>query len=167
MSYEAKLTSMGYKIEPADPLDNGRFVAAVRIGDLVFTSGQVSVWGDKVVKGKVGADVSLEQAIEAARFCTLNNLRAVKAVVGSLDHIVRVVKVLGMVNVAPGFDETPAVIHGCSDFLREVVGDAGRHARSAVGMTLPLNYAVEIEAIFEVRGGGAGAGQSAVSAAVL
>ena len=157
MSYEAKLASMGYKIEPVDPLDNGKFVAAVRVGDLVFTSGQVSAWGDKTIKGKVGADVSQEEAIEAARFCALNNLRAVKAVTGSLDKIVRVVKVLGMVNVAPGFDATPAVIHGCSDFLREVFGDAGRHARSAVGMTLPLNYAVEIEMVFEVRDGSAAA----------
>lgn len=155
MSYEAKLASMGYKIEPVDPLDNGKFVAAVRVGDLVFTSGQVSVWGDRAIKGKVGDDVTLEQAVEAARFCALNNLRAVKAVAGSLDNIVRVVKVLGMVNVAPGFDATPTVIHGCSEFLREVFGDAGRHARSAVGMTLPLNYAVEIEAVFEVRDGAA------------
>lgn len=151
MSYEAKLAALGYIIEPATPLDNGHFVQGVRAGNFLYTSGQVSVWGDKAIKGKVGLDVSPEEAVEAARYCTLNTLRAAKAVLGSLDKIVRVVKVLGMVNVAPGFDATPAVINGCSDFLREIFGEAGHHARSAVGMTLPLNFAVEIEMVFEVR----------------
>jgi enamine deaminase RidA (YjgF/YER057c/UK114 family) len=150
MSFEAKLAAMGYTIEPADGF-NGKFMAAVRTGNLVYTAGQVSNWGGTEIKGKVGADLTLEQGYEAARFAALNCLRAVKSITGSLDHISRVVKVLGMVNVAPGFNNTPGVIHGCSDLLNEVFGETGRHARSAVGMVLPFDYAVEIEMIFEVN----------------
>ncbi|MFO7168008.1 MAG: RidA family protein [Chloroflexota bacterium] len=150
MSYEAKLQALGYTIEPVE-LDTGRFVQAVRTGNLIYTAGQVSRWGDREIKGRLGEDLTVEQGYEAARFSALNCLRAVKTLAGSLDNVVRVVKVLGMVNVAPGFDNTPGVIHGCSDLLLEVFGEAGRHARSAVGMTLPFNYAVEIEMIVEVR----------------
>ncbi|MCA9982854.1 MAG: RidA family protein [Anaerolineales bacterium] len=149
MSYEAKLKAMGYEIEPA-VMDNGKFLAAVRTGNLVYTSGQVSGWGGKDIKGKVGADLTVEQGYEAAKFSALNCLRAVKAVTGSVDSIVRIVKVLGMVNVGPGFDDTPGCIHGCSDLLREVFGPAGHHARSAVGMTIPFNWAVEIEMVVEI-----------------
>lgn len=150
MSYEAKLRELGYVIEPTT-LDNGNFVAAVQSGNLVFTSGQTSRWGEREIKGKVGADVSVEQGYEAARLCALGCLQAVKTVAGSLDRVARIVKVLGMVNVAPGFDNTPAVMHGCSHFLREVFGEAGHHARSAVGMTIPFNYAVEVEMVVELR----------------
>jgi enamine deaminase RidA (YjgF/YER057c/UK114 family) len=150
MSYEAKLKEMGYSIEPVE-MDTGKFVQAVRTGNLVFTSGQVSRWGEKEIKGKVGRDLSVEEGYEAARMCTLNALRAIKTAAGSLDNVVRFVKVLGMVNVAPDFDNTPGVIHGCSDFLREVFGEAGHHARSAVGMTIPFNFAVEIEMVVEVK----------------
>jgi enamine deaminase RidA (YjgF/YER057c/UK114 family) len=150
MSYEAKLRELGYTIEPIE-LDNGAFLTAVRTGNLVFTAGQVSSWGGREIKGKVGADLTVEEAYEGARFCALGCLRAVKSVTGSLDSIVRVVKVLGMVNVAPGFDNTPGVMHGCSHFLRELLGEAGHHARSAVGMTIPFNYAVEVEMVVEVK----------------
>jgi enamine deaminase RidA (YjgF/YER057c/UK114 family) len=150
MTYEAKLRELGYNVEPIE-LNAGKLMHAVRTGNLIYTSGQVSRWGGREVKGKVGGDLSLEQGYEAARFSALNCLSAVKTLAGSLDVVVQVVKVLGMVNVAPDFDNTPAVIHGCSDLLLEVFGAAGRHARSAVGMTLPLNYAVEIEMIVEVR----------------
>ena len=150
MSYEAKLRELGYTIEAAK-LDNGVFLGAVRSGNLIFTAGQVSSWGEQAIKGKLGADVSVEEGYTAARLCALGCLRAVKSVTGSLDDVVRIVKVLGMVNVAPGFDDTPGVIHGCSHFLREVFGEAGHHARSAVGMTIPFNYAVEIEMVVEVR----------------
>ncbi len=150
MSYEAKLRELGYSVEPIE-LNAGKLMHAVRTGNLIYTSGQVSRWGEREVKGKVGRDLSVEQGYEAARFSALNCLSAVKTLAGSLDAVVQVVKVLGMVNVAPDFDNTPAVIHGCSDLLLEVFGAAGRHARSAVGMTLPLNYAVEIEMIVEVR----------------
>lgn len=150
MSFEAKLKEKGYQIEPVD-LDVGRFVHAVKTGNLIFTAGQVSRWGDKAIQGKVGRDVSIEEGYEAARLCTLNCLAAVKTLCGSLDNVVRIVKVLGMVNVAPDFDKTPEVIHGCSDLLREVFGEAGRHARSAVGMTIPHNWAVEVEMVVEVK----------------
>lgn len=149
MSIEQKLVSLGYTLEPAD-LYFGKFVQAVKVGNLVFTSGQVPIWGDTVIKGKVGGDVTPEQGYEAAKLCTLNCLRAVKAITGSLDRVTRVVKVLGMVNVAPGFDQTSSVINGCSDFLYELFGKENGHARSAVGMTLPLNFAVEVEMIAEV-----------------
>lgn len=150
MGYEERLGELGYTLEPVQ-LDAGRLMLAVRSGNLIFTSGQVSRYGGREVKGKLGADLSVEEGYEAARMCALGCLSAVKALAGSLDEVVRVVKVLGMVNVAPGFDNTPGVIHGCSDLLIELFGDVGRHARSAVGMTIPLNYAVEIEMIVEVR----------------
>ena len=150
MTYEAKLREMGYVIEPVE-LNTGRFMQAVRTGNLIYTSGQVSSWGDEKVIGRVGADLTVEQGYAAARRCALGCLRAGKSLTGSLDDVVRVVKVLGMVNTAPGFTNTPGVIHGASDLFLEVFGDAGRHARSAVGMQIPSDYAVEVEAIFEVR----------------
>jgi enamine deaminase RidA (YjgF/YER057c/UK114 family) len=149
MGVEAKLKELGYTIEPID-LNAGKIMHAVRTGNLIYTSGQVSRWGGREIKGKLGRDLSLEEGYEAARLSALSCLSAIKTLAGSLDSVVQVVKVLGMVNVAPDFDNTPAVIHGCSDLLLQVFGDAGRHARSAVGMTLPLNYAVEIEMIVEV-----------------
>ena len=149
MSYEAKLRELGYTLEPVE-LNAGRLMHAVRTGNLVYTSGQVSRWGSDEIKGKVGGDLSVEQGYEAARLSTLSALAAIKTLVGSLDSVVRVVKVFGMVNVAPDFDNTPAVIHGCSDLLIAVFGEGGRHARSAIGLTVPFNYAVEIELIVEV-----------------
>jgi enamine deaminase RidA (YjgF/YER057c/UK114 family) len=151
VSYEAKLRELGYTIEPID-LNAGKIMHAVRTGNLIYTSGQVSRWGDREIKGRLGRDLSVEQGYEAACFSALSCLRAIKSLAGSLDNVVQVVKVLGMVNVAPDFDNTPAVIHGCSDLLLEVFGEAGRHARSAVGMTLPQSFAVEIEMIVEVQG---------------
>jgi enamine deaminase RidA (YjgF/YER057c/UK114 family) len=150
MSYEAKLQELGYTIEPVE-LDAGRLMHAVRTGNLIYTSGQVSRWGGREIKGRLGDDLTVEQGYEAARLSALSCLSAVKTLAGSLDNVARIVKVLGMVNVAPGFDNTPGVIHGCSDLLLEVFGAAGKHARSAVGMTLPFNYAVEIELIAELR----------------
>ncbi len=152
MSFEAKVQEMGYTIDPVE-LSTGRLMHAVRTGNLIFTSGQVPNWEGKEIKGKVGRDVSVDEGYEAARLATLNCLRAVKTLAGSLDNVVQVVKVFGMVNVAPDFDNTPAVIHGCSDLLLELFGEAGRHARSAIGLTVPLNYAVEVEMVVEVRPG--------------
>lgn len=149
MSVEAKLESMGYPIRTV-AMDNGKFVQGVRVGDLLYTAGQVSKWGEREIRGKVGADVSVEEAQEAARLCVVNNLSVVKTMVGSLERVERIVKLLGMVNVAPGFDDTPTVMHGASALLRDVFGERGHHARSAVGMTLPWNYAVEIEMIVQV-----------------
>jgi enamine deaminase RidA (YjgF/YER057c/UK114 family) len=106
--------------------------------------------GDPIV-GKVGGDLSLEEGVRAARVVGLNLLAVLRAELGSLDRVVRVVKLLGMVNCAPGFNQTPAVINGCSDLLVDVFGEAGRHARSAVGMAeLPFDIAVEIELVAEV-----------------
>ncbi len=150
MSYAAKLQEMGYSLQTIE-LNAGRLMHAKRTGNLIYTSGQVSRWGDRQIKGKVGRDVSVEEGYEAAKLCTLNCLQAVHTLAGSLDNVVQVVKVFGMVNVAPDFDNTPAVIHGCSDLLIGVFGEAGRPARSAIGLTVPDNWACEIEIIFEVK----------------
>lgn len=150
MSYVAKLGELGYTLEPVE-MNTGKFMLAVRTGNLIYTAGSVSRFGGREIKGKLGTDLTVEQGYEAARLATLGALNAIHSLAGSLDNVVQMVKVLGMVNVAPGFDNTPGVIHGCSDLLLEVFGEAGRHARSAVGMTIPFNYAVEIELIAEVR----------------
>ena len=150
MSYEAKLKEMGYVLDAIN-LNAGKLMHAVRTGNLVYTSGQVSRFGGKEIVGKVGKDVSLEEGYEGATLSALSCLQAVKNLIGSLDNVVRVVKVLGMVNVAPGFTNTPAVIHGASDLFLEVFGEAGRHARSAVGMQIPSDFAVEVEVILEVK----------------
>jgi enamine deaminase RidA (YjgF/YER057c/UK114 family) len=148
---EATLKTMGYEIAPAK-LGQGKIEPAVRTGNLVFVSGQVSARGDEKYFGKVGKDLTVEQGYQAARLCGLNALAAIKAVVGDLDKVTRVVKLLGMVNAGEGFTDTPNVIHGCTDLLNELYGAAGRHARSAVGLyQLPANYAVEIEMIVEVK----------------
>ena len=150
MSYEAKLQTMNYKIEPVN-LEFGKYVQGMKVGKLIFTSGQVSSWDGKEMKGKVGKDLTVEEGYTAAKMCALKNLQVIKTIVGSLDNLSQFVKVFGMVNVAPGFDNTPGVINGCSDLLREVFGDAGRHARCAVDMTIPLNWAVEIDMVVEVK----------------
>lgn len=152
MTAEQRLAELGITLPTVGP-PAGAYVPAVRTGDLVFTSGQAPVDGRRVVTGKVGADVDLDTAVEAARITALQCLAAVKTVVPSLDDVVRVVKVFGMVNTAPGFDQTPAVIDGASKLLVDVFGEEiGRHARSAVGQAaLPFDIAVEIEMIVEVR----------------
>ncbi len=150
MSYEAKLKELGYDVQPVE-MNTGRFLHAVRTGNLIYTSGQVSAWDGVEIRGKLGQDLTVEEGYEAARMSALNALAAVKTLAGSLDNVTRVVKVLGMVNVGPGFNDTPGVIHGCSDLLLEVFGDTGRHARSAVGMTIPFDFAVEVEIIVEVK----------------
>ncbi|MFC8532010.1 MULTISPECIES: RidA family protein [Nocardia] len=128
------------------------YVPALRSGNLVYTSGQLPfVDGKLVVEGKVGAEVTVEAAAEAARLCALNALAAVHDLVG-LDEVVRIVKVVGFVASAPGFGDQPVVINGASQFLGAVFGDAGAHARSAVGVSeLPRNTPVEVELIAEVR----------------
>ncbi len=127
------------------------YVPAVRTGALVYTSGQVPmVDGTLAASGKVGAEVSAETGYECARQCALNALAAVHALVG-IDTVVRVVKVLGFVASAPGFTGQPQVINGASELLGQVFGDAGAHARSAVGVAvLPLDAPVEVELIVEV-----------------
>jgi enamine deaminase RidA (YjgF/YER057c/UK114 family) len=151
-SVEERLAALGYQLPPVAP-PIGNFVKGVVVGNLLFLSGcPPDQPGYVSPKGKVGADVTVEQAYEAARYTGLNLLAAAKSTLGSLDRIRRVVKLLGMVNSAPGFGEQPKVINGCSDLFVQLFGEQGRHARSAVGMgALPNSIPVEIEAIFEVE----------------
>ncbi|MGH3088666.1 MAG: RidA family protein [Rubrobacteraceae bacterium] len=137
---------------PEVPTPADSYVPARVAGNLVFTSGQLPfVNGGLFSTGKVGAEVSLEDAQEAARLCALNALAATAERVGGLDNVRGVVKVVGFVASAEGFNEQPKVINGASDFIGEVFGEAGRHARSAVGVfELPLNAPVEVELIAEV-----------------
>ena len=152
MNIESRLKELGLELAPTrKPVAN--YVPAVRSGNLVFLSGAGPFRSDgTLITGKVGADLTLEQGYQAARQVALVLLSALKAEIGSLDKMRRVVKLLGMVNCTPDFPDQPKVINGASDLLVEVFGDKGRHARSAVGMNaLPMNIAVEIEMIVEVE----------------
>jgi enamine deaminase RidA (YjgF/YER057c/UK114 family) len=149
---EERIADLGYQLPPVSP-PVGSYVKGVIVGNLLFLSGNgADQPGYTAPKGKVGAEVTIEQAEEAARYVGLNLLAAAKDTLGSLDRIRRVVKLLGMVNSAPDFGQQPRVINGCSDLFLAIFGDAGRHARSAVGMgALPNSIPVEIEAIFEIE----------------
>jgi enamine deaminase RidA (YjgF/YER057c/UK114 family) len=172
MGAEARLQELGVQLPELLPAV-GNYLPAKRLGDLVFVSGHGPIRVDRsgripgkdsreillpddlgaVITGKVGADISLEEARDAARLTGLFLLSALRAEIGSLDRVRSVLKVFGMVNCSPGFNNTPAVIDGCSDLLVDIFGDeVGRHARSAVGMAeLPLNIAVEIEMVVAVE----------------
>ncbi len=155
MRHEERLANAGIELPGGyDPA--GMYVPAVLSGGLLHVGGHGPVRGDgTMITGKVGSDIDLEAAREAARLTGLQILRSVRGELGSLDRVARVVKVFGMVNCAPGFNRTPAVIDGCSELFHEVFGDAGIHTRSAVGMAeLPFDISTEIEAIFEVVDGG-------------
>jgi enamine deaminase RidA (YjgF/YER057c/UK114 family) len=146
-----RLIELGIALPPAFP-PAGNYLACVVDGDLVYVGGHGPIAGDTMVRGKVGTDLTLEQAQQAARMTALSILATLNAELGDLDRIDRIIKVFGMVNCAPGFNQTPAVINGCSDLLVEVFGDAGRHTRSAVGMAeLPFDIAVEIELTARLR----------------
>lgn len=146
-----RLAELGIVLPPVfTPAAN--YVGCVVDGGVVHVSGHGPWDGSSTIRGKVGRDLTLEQGRAAARITALSILATLQAELGSLDRIERIIKVLGMVNVAPGFDMTPPVIDGCSGLLVEVFGDAGRHARSAVGLAeLPYGIAVEIELIARVR----------------
>ena len=150
MSWSAKLSELGIEL-PSVVKPVAAYVPAVQTGNLVYTAGQLPmVAGDMARTGKVGGEVTPEQGKQLARICALNALAAVDSLVG-LDAIVRIVKVVGFVASAPGFGGQPGVINGASILLGEVFGDAGAHARSAVGVSeLPLNAPVEVELIVEV-----------------
>lgn len=150
-SISARLAELGVELPPV-PAPLAAYVPAVRTGQHVFTSGQLPmVDGTLRATGKVGAEVTAEEATGYARICALNALAAVHALVG-IDSVVRVVKVVGFVASTPDFTGHPAVVNGASDFLGEVFGAAGAHARSAVGVAaLPLDAPVEVELIVEVR----------------
>ena len=150
MGFHARLRELGYELPGvAKPLAS--YVPAVRVGDQVWTSGQLPlVEGALPFTGKVGAEVTTEQAQEQARIAALNALAAIDAEVG-LDNVARVVKIVGFVASDPAYADQPVVINGASDFIGEVFGDAGKHARSAVGVAaLPKNAPVEIELIVEI-----------------
>ena len=152
MSAEVRLRELRLVLpSPTEPIAS--YVTFVRTGNLAYTSGHGPMRADgSWIKGKVGQDLDVDDAREAARVTGLGLLATLRNNLGSLDEVVRVVKVLGMVNCTPDFTDHPAVINGCSDLMAEVFGDAGKHARSAVGVgSLPMNISVEIEAIVEIH----------------
>jgi enamine deaminase RidA (YjgF/YER057c/UK114 family) len=154
MGAEARLEALGIEL-PTPPRPMATYVTAARSGALLFLSGHGPVRDGRIAhQGKVGRDLTIEQGQEAARLTGLNLLATARDALGSLDRVRRVVKVLGMVQCADDFTEHPKVINGFSNLMVEVFGEAGRHARSAVGMgSLPFGIAVEIEMILEVSGG--------------
>ena len=153
MQIETKLKEMGIELpQAATPVAN--YVPAVRTGNLVFLSGHGPFKEDSsLITGKVGSDLTTDQGYEAARRIAIGLLGSLKAEIGDLDKVKRIVKLLGLVNCTSNFADQPSVINGASDFFVEVFGDKGKHARSAVGTNaLPFNIAVEIEMIIEVEG---------------
>jgi enamine deaminase RidA (YjgF/YER057c/UK114 family) len=148
---EKRLAELGISL-PAPPTPVANYVPTVLSGQLLFCSGQVSTaLGGKAMKGKLGADVTLEQGQEAARICAINLLAQVKAALGDLDRVKRCVRLGGFINSERDFAQLPIVMNGASDLMVEVFGDAGRHSRSTVGVAeLPGDASVEVEATFEV-----------------
>src|ERR671911_1075363 len=151
-SPESRLEELGIKL-PATPAPAGAYVPATRAGNLVFTAGQLPLEaGELNIRGKVGDTVGVDEAREAARLCAMNALAAASTQTGGVDGISRIVKVTGFVASAPGFNDQPHVINGASEFLGEIFGDAGLHARSAVGVAeLPMDAPVEVEIVVEIR----------------
>jgi enamine deaminase RidA (YjgF/YER057c/UK114 family) len=147
---DARLKSLGIELPPV-PAPAANYVPSVKSGGLLFISGQVSIGGGQKFTGKVGLDVDIETGQKAARVCAINLLANMQAALGSLDKVARVVKLTGFVNSTLEFTEPHKVINGCSDLITEVLGERGKHARSAVSVaSLPLNVAVEVEAIVEI-----------------
>jgi enamine deaminase RidA (YjgF/YER057c/UK114 family) len=152
MNPESRLQELGLTL-PTPPAAAGAYVPAVRTGNLLYLAGTLPIREGKVVSlGKVGGEIDLAQAAEAARLCTLNALANAKASLGSLDQVVRVVMVNGFVNGVDGFSDSPKVLNGASEFLLQVFGEAGKHARAAVSVNgLPLGASVEVQIVLEVR----------------
>jgi enamine deaminase RidA (YjgF/YER057c/UK114 family) len=153
MTAEARIKELGLSL-PQPPKPGGNYIPGVRVGNLLYLSGHgpSRVDGVPAARGKVGRDLSVEEAYKVARDVGINLLGTARSLLGSLDKVKRVVKVLGMVNSAEGFGDQPKVINGFSDLMVEVFGENGRHARSAVGMAeLPSSIPVEIEMILEVE----------------
>lgn len=147
---DARLKELGIEL-PAAAAPAANYVPFVLIGNQLWVAGQVPFWDGAVkYRGKVGADLAIEDGVAAARVCGLNILAQAKAALGDLDRVVRVIKLGGFVNAPPDFTDHPKVINGASDLIVEVFGDAGKHARFALGASgLPLNSAVEIDAVIE------------------
>ncbi len=152
MTIEARLQELGIELpQAAAPVAS--YVPVVIHGDLAFVSGQVSFVDGELLKGRLGEDVSLESGIKAARGCGLMILAQLNAALGSLDRVERVVKLGGFVNSTPDFTDQPKVVNGASDLMLEVFGEAGKHARAAVGVpSLPLGVAVEVDAVVAIKG---------------
>jgi enamine deaminase RidA (YjgF/YER057c/UK114 family) len=152
MSFEARIKELGLSI-PGPPRPAGRFVPAVQTGNLIFVSGQIpAVSGQPGIKGKLGKDLSIEQGQEAARQALLNVLAVIQSTIGTLDAIKRIVKLNGWIASAEGFNSQPQVVDGASMLLEEIFGEAGKHARAAIGVAeLPLGAPVELELIVEVE----------------
>ena len=149
--YEKKLKSLGV-ILPNAPAPAANYVPFVKIDSLVYVSGQISLGPNGLIKGILGKDMAVEQGKLAARQCAVNLLAQVKvACDGDLDRLTQVIKLGGFVNSTPNFFEQPSIINGASDFLVEILGENGRHARTAVGAILPLGVAVEIDGIFSIK----------------
>ena len=151
MSIDAKLKEMGLVLPKAtDPV--GSYVATKISGNLLYISGQISIDADgKLIKGKVGKELNMEQAQEAAKFCALNLLAQLKKICGSLDKVKGCVKITGYVNSIDSFVDQPKIINGASDLISQVFGDKGKHTRAAVSVnSLPLGAAVEVDGIFEL-----------------
>ena len=151
MSYESKLKELGLTL-PAPPKPVATYIPAVRVGDLLFLSGVLpSRDGQLIATGKLGQAISIEQGMEAAKVAVLNALAIVRSEVGSLDRVKHIVKMVGHIASAPGFTDQPQVLNGASDLLVAIFGEAGRHARVAVGAAeLPRQAPVEIELIVQV-----------------
>ena len=149
---ELRLNQIGLEI-PETPKSLAAYLPAKQSGKLVFTAGQLPlVKGELITQGLLGQEVEIEEAKKAAAICTLNALAALKSVIGDLDNIKQIVRVVGYVASLPSFTQQPIVVNGASELLLEIFGDSGKHARSAVGVAaLPLNAAVEIELTVEVK----------------
>ena len=149
---EGRLKDAGVVL-PTPPAPAGNYVPVVVTGALAVVSGQIASKDGKVaIKGKLGADVSIEQGAEAARLCAINILAQLKAAIGDLDRVTRCVRLAGFVNCTAEFTDQPKVMNGASDLMALAFGEAGRHARAAVGApSLPLGTAVEVEALFEIE----------------
>jgi|SRR5512135_139854 len=152
MEIEKKLKALGYEL-PNAPVPAANYIGYVRVGDLLYIGGNIGrIDGVLKYRGKVGAAVSLEQAYDAARNCALNHLAIMKAALGDLDKVERIVKVLGYVNVAPGFIDMPKVVNGESDLLVQLWGERGQHTRAAVGVaSLSQDSPVETEVTVQVK----------------
>jgi enamine deaminase RidA (YjgF/YER057c/UK114 family) len=149
---ESRINELKFSL-PTPPTPLASYIAAKQAGALVFTAGQLPIVnGELISKGLLGQDIEIEEAYKAAQICTLNALAAIKGVIGDLDRIKQIIRVVGYVASVSSFTQQPAVVNGASELLLEIFGENGKHARSAVGMAvLPLNASVEIELTVEVE----------------